>query len=362
MNFRHRSIAALFAAAAACTASVVSADVVIGDWENGASDGWIDWGTMLDIAAPKYEWTSFGATRGTSAIKVNASGYNQNLSLKLQNVNLSAAFFQNKELAIDFSFPENTEAGYAQVFSVAINAEGYGFHDETPIPKFTYGFPNGGPQTTTVKWDYHRLVDGIASNGEISPTAQWVEFIIATNSDATHGTLYFDNARLTPKLDLGDFNADGFVNATDVDLLLRTPNDDFSDLMFDVNADGAVVSPPGAGVAASDTDYWVNLIVGTRYGDANLDKKVDFDDLLSLAQNYGNTTTGTWALGDFDGNNTVAFEDLLALAQNYGFAGVVPGASGEFMVDWTLAQSMVPEPVSASALMIGFAAARRNRR
>ena len=53
-----------------------------------------------------------------------------------------------------------------------------------------------------------------------------------------------------------------------------------------------------------------------RPGDANGDGKVDFADLLILAQNYGNTGA-TFAQGDFDGDGVVDFTDLLILAQNY---------------------------------------------
>ncbi len=348
MKLPTTALAAILIAAVLPVAS--RADTVIGDWENGSTDGWIDWGTQAAIASPKYEWTSFGATRGTGAIKVNAAGYNQNLSIKLQNNNLMAAFLANNQLSIDFSYPAETNPGYAQIYDIAINAESYGFHGESPVPKFTYGFPNGGPQTTTISWDYHRLVDGITSNGEVTAASRWIEFIIATNSDSTHGTLYFDNARLTRNASLGDFNHDGAVDALDIDLLLRTDNGDGADLMYDLNADNLVRSPINTGVAISDSDYWVQLVKGTKYGDTNLDKKVNFDDLLALAQNYGDQSTGTWAKGDFDGNNAVAFDDLLLLAQNYGFVGLVDGASPQFNADWALAQSLVPEPGSAMAL------------
>ena len=56
---------------------------------------------------------------------------------------------------------------------------------------------------------------------------------------------------------------------------------------------------------------------GARNGDANLDGKIDFSDLLILAQNFGRTDA-TFSEGDFDGDGTVDFADLLILAQNYG--------------------------------------------
>lgn len=60
------------------------------------------------------------------------------------------------------------------------------------------------------------------------------------------------------------------------------------------------------------------LLRYTRLGDGNLDRTVNFDDLLVLAQNYGGADR-TWSQGnfDFDVAHVVNFDDLLILAQNY---------------------------------------------
>ncbi len=65
-------------------------------------------------------------------------------------------------------------------------------------------------------------------------------------------------------------------------------------------------------------------------GDTNGDRKVDFADLLTLAQNYGQDLAwnGGAGKGDFDRSGTVDFADLLTLAQNYGHALSSPGAAG----------------------------------
>jgi ELWxxDGT repeat protein len=52
-------------------------------------------------------------------------------------------------------------------------------------------------------------------------------------------------------------------------------------------------------------------------GDANRDARVDFNDLVALAQNYNGTGTKTWAEGDFTGDGAVDFNDLVFLAQRY---------------------------------------------
>jgi hypothetical protein len=58
-------------------------------------------------------------------------------------------------------------------------------------------------------------------------------------------------------------------------------------------------------------------------GDSNRDGLVDFDDLLTIAQNYGQTGR-TFAQGNFDDDEAghVNFDDLLALAQHYGQSNV----------------------------------------
>lgn len=55
----------------------------------------------------------------------------------------------------------------------------------------------------------------------------------------------------------------------------------------------------------------------TQKGDTDLDRDVDFDDLLRHSQNYGQTTNRTWFNGDFDYDGDVDFDNLLSLAQRY---------------------------------------------
>jgi len=73
-------------------------------------------------------------------------------------------------------------------------------------------------------------------------------------------------------------------------------------------------------------------------GDLNDDRSVGFDDLLVLAQHYGQSGV-TYAQGDIDGDGKVAFEDLLILSQKYGESATAP------------AIAPVPEP-SANMLFV----------
>ena len=76
----------------------------------------------------------------------------------------------------------------------------------------------------------------------------------------------------------------------------------------------------------SDTDTGTQITL--KYlviGDLNGDGSVNFNDLLALAQHYGNTGAD-WAKGDLNYDGTVNFNDLLALAQHYGQTAAVAAA------------------------------------
>jgi hypothetical protein len=157
----------------------------------------------------------------------------------------------------------------------------------------------------------------------------------------------------------GDFNRDNLVTSVDYDLFgpaltIRGVAAPIANLKFDLNASGAV--------------DWKDVKILQTFtlfpdGDTNFDGTVNFNDLLTLAQNYDQTiSTRTWILGDFDGDDITDFDDLLTLAQNYVDSPlVVPtGFSNQFVTDWNFAQSLVPEP--ATLVVLGGVVALSLRR
>jgi ELWxxDGT repeat protein len=97
------------------------------------------------------------------------------------------------------------------------------------------------------------------------------------------------------------------------------------DGVYEVTIDRGAVTDP---LLRANTDPIVARFIFLR-GDANGDYCVNFDDLLLLAANYGNTL-GSYGRGDFNGNGIVNFDDLLILAGNYnrGRMGVGGGDPG----------------------------------
>jgi hypothetical protein len=59
-------------------------------------------------------------------------------------------------------------------------------------------------------------------------------------------------------------------------------------------------------------------------GDANHDRKVDFSDLVVVAQNYNTNSGATFDKGDFNYDGKVDFTDLVMLAQRYGTTLAAP--------------------------------------
>ena len=77
-------------------------------------------------------------------------------------------------------------------------------------------------------------------------------------------------------------------------------------------------------------------------GDANLDGKVDINDLTIVLSNFGQSGM-TWGTGDFNGDGKVDINDLTVLLSNFGQSTGVAGIDA------------VPEP-SATMLLLASAA------
>jgi hypothetical protein len=101
-------------------------------------------------------------------------------------------------------------------------------------------------------------------------------------------------------------------------------------------------------------------------GDANHDGKVDFEDLVKLAQHYngGTDPDDYWAGGDFNGDDVVDFNDLVVLAQHYGLSDLNPGDKIDLPyvpLDFGLG-SPAPEPTGLGVLGLGVVAVTGRRR
>ena len=113
----------------------------------------------------------------------------------------------------------------------------------------------------------------------------------------------------------GDFDHNGVVDVADVDALaeqLRSPNPDPS---FDLNGDRFVNS--------ADRDVLILDILGTSYGDANLNGVFNSTDMVIVFQRgeYEDGVPGnsTWAEGDWNGDGEFDSSDMVKAFQGGGY-------------------------------------------
>ena len=106
---------------------------------------------------------------------------------------------------------------------------------------------------------------------------------------------------------------------------------------FDLTGSG------GTGLGFAGYDY---AVVGNALpGDANLDGRVDINDLTIVLANY-NQTGMTWTQGEFTGDGTVDINDLTIVLANYN---VTVGSSAGPGI------GAVPEPAGLLLLAAGLA-------
>ena len=135
------------------------------------------------------------------------------------------------------------------------------------------------PQLTLTDSTFASGVFGVDANMEFNSP---VEGIVDTT---------FDDIYFTPAVQhiVGDFDGDGALLANDIDLLVGAVGG--SEELFDLDNDGSVDQ--------EDRRIWVEDIFGTHFGDADLNRKVEFADFLLLSNNF--SSPGGWEDGNFDG-------------------------------------------------------------
>jgi hypothetical protein len=175
--------------------------------------------------------------------------------------------------------------------------------------------------------------------------------VVAADSEFLFATPGSPNGTGIGGLYFGDVDHDGDVDAADIDTVY-----DF------VNAAESYYSAADIdldfGVTEGDVDELVREVLGTEYGDVNLDGKVDAGDLNILLSNYD--SSGGWAQGDLDGSDTVDASDLDLLLSFYGFVAPAEGVGALGTEDRRF--HATPEPSSLVLLVTLLVAAAGWRR
>lgn len=182
-------------------AANASAQLVIGDFEDGSQDGFFSW----TPANASITTGPVGATLNSSALKYTVNtgtGYHQGLAVRLQEIGVVNDFLNNSFFTTDVTYraEDFAGAGTYDVLSLVINAPGLGFVDigAPTIDTGNPGFPGGwdgtnfpGTTTRTMTWDYSSRLSSI------TPNPSYLELIFIMSSNYTSTVHYFDNVRIS---------------------------------------------------------------------------------------------------------------------------------------------------------------------
>ena len=125
----------------------------------------------------------------------------------------------------------------------------------------------------------------------------------------------------------GDFDADGVLSAVDLDLLCAAVRDPQPATRFDLTDDQRVDQ--------ADFTHWVEDLMGTTAGDANLDGVFNSSDLVQIFTlgQYEDVLAGNsgWASGDWNCDGEFTTADLVSAFQrgSYSAAANQVDANGQ---------------------------------
>ena len=144
----------------------------------------------------------------------------------------------------------------------------------------------------------------------------------------------------------GDFDLDGLISATDLELLSASIIAEDHDTLFDLNDDQMI--------NLQDLNSWVKDIKNTWFGDANLDGEFNTSDLIDVFQagKFEASEFAGWSEGDWNSDGRFGTGDLIVAFQDGGFEmGPVQQVA------------TVPEPNPLILVLIGsfFRLVRRRR-
>lgn len=231
----------------------------------------VSFGNFEGVAIGKFEIASYGKWDGAAAQEDGAAKFVEDGSL-IQYVNVR-------------HLKDQIDAGL--VTAVASDGGVYA-HVGNPVPYQPVSSALGGSTTTPL-----RLPSG----------SEFLQLKI----DGTAGQIV-DDVSLKLYLD-GDYNNDGIWSASDLDFLSEGIRNGSQDWRLDLSNNGTVT--------LEDRRRWIEDLVGSHFGDANLDGSFDSGDFVTVFQGglYETSAAAGWEAGDFSGDALFDSSDLtLALS------------------------------------------------
>ena len=187
--------------------------------------------------------------------------------------------------------------------------------------------------------------EGMLSDFDGQPVkGTWTLHIADRIANAQRGALahWSLEIELAPEFE-GNLNHDSKLDATDIDLLYA--NLGSTDPTYDMDRDGDA--------DRRDVKRLIEELLGKRFGDVNLDQRIDVEDANMMIANFdplGTHPHNGWTRGDFNGDGDVDIGDFIQLARNYAPPGYAPPSVPVAMSTRSLAN----RPSDVTTLSIAF--------
>ncbi len=134
---------------------------------------------------------------------------------------------------------------------------------------------------------------------------------LGSTFDGNDGSLWAHQSAVGDDLfAAGDFNGDNQVDSVDLDILIDAAKRGSHNLAYLLSDTATIASQ-------SDVDYFITQVLGTIYGDANLDRKVDVADLNRVGLHWVEPVCNGWSDGDFYGDGRILSRALNAVALHW---------------------------------------------
>jgi hypothetical protein len=240
---------------------------------------------------------------------------------------------------VDISFDADTPAELTHVVMVGT---------DDGVDLYVEGEFVGNDPTTTVL-ARHVLAAGHenGSGALVDPLTGVIDEIVIYDRALEEDEIARHYASIAAPSVRGDFNADGALDARDIDELTRQSAAGTHNVLYDLTADGQV--------DALDVNEWITAadVFHSWPGDANLDKQFGSADLVTVlaAGTYETAVDSVWSTGDFNGDGRTTTNDLVDALSGGGYeAG--PRA----------ALAAVPEPSAGTLGALGLCGLAFRRR
>ena len=262
------------------------------------------------------------------------------------NLNITGGFagiYEDYSIHGVFELQTGDHGVPARFSSVNAVLDGSSFHDGADLNAL---INMTGLEADTIS-PSNMLFEGMISDYEVMTLQVDIENNVLTMSGQSEFCLscadfFVFRIDAVAHLEACDFNDDIDCNSADIDILRDAVINGIENPRLDIDGRGDPNLPD-----RFDFDFYITdrSMLGTGFGDADLNRIINFNDFVLLSNSYNKIGAG-WADGNFHLDDITNFNDYVVLTGNLGMTW--PSDTS------TSTPSIVPEAMTSTILIIAF--------